>query len=159
MFDRRIIGPKGGVRVTLDVERIDRPMGDPVSNVLKWILLAVAVLSFLLFGWATKQTYERAPPQPERFVGAGGAVIMSAADIVAGKAAFQKADLMDYGSLYGMGSYFGQDYTAYALVRLAKQTEEGLAQMRFGRAFDALASGQQSDVRAEMRRELQGVDL
>ena len=39
---------------------------------------------------------------------------MTADDIVAGKAGFQKADLMDYGSLYGMGSYFGQDYTAFA---------------------------------------------
>jgi hypothetical protein len=28
--------------------------------------------------------------------------------ILAGKAGFQKADLMDYGSLYGMGSYFGR---------------------------------------------------
>jgi hypothetical protein len=27
---------------------------DPVSNVLKWILLAVAVLSFALLGWAIK---------------------------------------------------------------------------------------------------------
>lgn len=30
--------------------------GDPVSNVLKWILLAVAVLSFVLFAWATVRT-------------------------------------------------------------------------------------------------------
>ena len=44
---------------------------------------------------------------------------MSAGDIVAGKAGFQNADLMDYGSLYGMGSYFGEDYTADNLVRLA----------------------------------------
>ena len=40
---------------------------------------------------------------------------MTGDDILAGKAGFQKADLMDYGSLYGMGSYFGQDYTAWAL--------------------------------------------
>jgi nitric oxide reductase large subunit len=53
---------------------------------------------------------------------------MTADDIIAGKAGFQKADLMDYGSLYGMGSYFGQDYTAFALVRFAKLTEEQLAQ-------------------------------
>ena len=92
---------------------------DPVSNVLKWILLAVAVLSFALLGWATVLTYERAPPQPERFVSAGGAVLMTADDIFAGKAGFQKADLMDYGSLYGMGSYYGQDYTAWTLIRLA----------------------------------------
>jgi nitric oxide reductase large subunit len=46
--------------------------------------------------------------------------------ILAGKAGFQKADLMDYGSLYGMGSYFGQDYTAFGLMRVAKLTEENL---------------------------------
>ena len=32
---------------------------DPVSNVLKWILLAVAVVTFALLGWATFLTYER----------------------------------------------------------------------------------------------------
>jgi nitric oxide reductase subunit B len=52
---------------------------------------------------------------------------MSAADIVGGKAGFQKADLMDYGSLYGMGSYFGEDYTAAYLVRLATLTEDSIA--------------------------------
>lgn len=45
---------------------------DPVSNVLKWILLAVAVATFALMAWATILTYERAPPQPERFVDAKG---------------------------------------------------------------------------------------
>ena len=42
---------------------------------------------------------------------------MTEDDVVAGKAGFQRADLMDYGSLYGMGSYFGEDYTAKYLVR------------------------------------------
>src|SRR5689334_18206519 len=101
--------------------RIDE---DPVSNVLKWILLVVAVGCFALFAWATVLTYERAAPQPDRYVTADGTTVMTNDDIVAGKAGFQKADLMDYGSLYGMGSYFGQDYTAYALVRLAALTEE-----------------------------------
>ena len=41
---------------------------DPVSNVLKWILLLVAIVTFALMGWATVVTYERAPPQPDRFV-------------------------------------------------------------------------------------------
>ena len=105
--------------MAMNVAVSGRPPEDPVSNVLKWILLAVAVVSFALFAWATVLTYERAPPQPERFVTAGGAMLMTAEDIVAGKAGFQKADLMDYGSLYGMGSYYGQDYTASALMRLA----------------------------------------
>ncbi len=120
---------------------------DRVSDVLKWILLAVAVICFALFFWATAVTYERAPPQPEQFVAPDGATVMSASDIVAGKAGFQKADLMDYGSLYGMGSYFGQDYTAFALVRVATLTEENLAQTRFGKAFGTLSGEQQAVVR------------
>ncbi|HZZ60496.1 MAG TPA: hypothetical protein VFE63_04895 [Roseiarcus sp.] len=61
-----------------------------------------------MFFWATAVTYERAPPQPERFLAPNGAPVLTASDIVAGKAGFQKADLMDYGSLYGMGSHYGK---------------------------------------------------
>src|SRR6185437_3763996 len=68
-------------------------------------------------------------------------------------------DLMDYGSLYGMGSYFGQDYTAFGLVRLAKLTEDNLARARFGAAFDALPAERQAAVRDAMRQQLQGIDL
>ena len=63
---------------------------DPVSNVLKWILLAIAVVTFALLGWATFLTYERTPPQPERFVGASGAPLMTADDILVGRPAFRK---------------------------------------------------------------------
>lgn len=132
---------------------------DPVSDVLKWILLAVAVICFALFFWATAITYDRAPPLPERFTAADGTPVMTASDIVAGKAGFQQADLMDYGSLYGMGSYFGQDYTAFALARLAALTEENLAQTRFSKSFNELSSEQQALVRDAMRRDLQGIDL
>ena len=68
---------------------------DFVGAVLKWILLAVAVVSFSLLGWMTGLTYQAAPPFPDRFVSSDGAVVMSAADIQLGKAGFQKADLMD----------------------------------------------------------------
>jgi nitric oxide reductase subunit B len=135
------------------------PTENPVDKVLKWILLATALICFALFFWATAVTYERAPPQPVRFVGPDGANVMTAADIFAGKGGFQKADLMDFGSLYGMGSYFGEDYTAFALERLATLTANNLAQARFGKALDALAPEQQATVRDAMRRQLQGVDL
>jgi nitric oxide reductase large subunit len=97
--------------MTLDAARIDRPVDDPVSDVLKWVLLVVAIGTFALLAWATTVTYQTAPPQPDRFVAANGTVLMTGDDIAAGKGGFQKADLMDYGSLYGMGSYYGEDYT------------------------------------------------
>ena len=123
--------------MTLAAERIDPPVEDPVSNVLKWVLLAVAILTFALLAWATTATYRLAPPQPDRFVGADGAVLMTDDDIVAGKGGFQKADLMDYGSLYGMGSYYGEDYTASTLVRLGTATREQVALATTGKAFAA----------------------
>ena len=85
--------------------------------------------------------------------------LMTADDIFAGKAGFQKADLMDYGSLYGMGSYYGQDYTAWTLIRLAGLTEARIAQAQFAKPFDELPPDQQAAVRNAMREQLQRVDL
>ena len=132
---------------------------DPVSNVLKWVLLAVAVLSFALLGWATEVTYALAPPQPDRFMTGHGTLLMTGDDIVAGKGGFQKADLMDYGSIFGMGSYYGEDYTASVLHRLGVLTEEALARHQGAASFAALSPLQQAAVKAEMQRELQAIDL
>ena len=132
---------------------------DGVGNVLKWVLLAVAVVTFAPFGWATRRTYQLAPPTPERFVAPNGATVLTAADIEAGKAGLQRADLMDYGSLYGMGSYFGEDYTAANLVKLAALTEQNIAVERFGKPYPALSMGDRYEVRTAMRRALQGIDL
>ena len=104
-----------------------QPITDPISDILKWILLLTAVLCFSLLVWATVQTYNQAPPQPQVFRDQSGAIIMTRDDIVAGKGGFQKADLMDYGSIYGMGSYFGEDYTASTLARLGVLTKQSLS--------------------------------
>ena len=90
-------------------------------------LLVTAIICFGLLAWATVLTYEKAPPHPQAFTDRAGNVIMSVDDIAAGKGGFQKADLMDYGSIYGMGSYFGEDYTASTLVRLGVLTKQSLA--------------------------------
>ncbi len=132
---------------------------DRVSNVLKWVLLAVAIFTFAILGWATAVTYRTAPPEPARFLAPDGTVLMTRQDIVAGKESFQRADLMDYGSIYGMGSYFGEDYTAEYLVRLGELTRDNIAQARFRKPFADLGPDDQRSVTAAMQRELQGVDL
>jgi len=144
---------------TVAAARFDQQAEDPVSNVLKWVLLVVAIASFAILGWTTKLTYEAAPPFPDRFVAANGTPLMTAADIVSGKAGFQKADLMDYGSLYGMGSYFGEDYTAAYLVRLATLTEGNIAKAHGVKDLSELSAEQRAAVRAAMQAELQGIDL
>jgi nitric oxide reductase subunit B len=145
--------------MTAGAVRVVQSGEDPVGNVLKWILLAVAVVTFAILGWTTLVTYETAPPFPARFAGPDGAVLMTAEDILAGKQGFQRADLMDYGSLYGMGSYFGEDYTAQYLVRLAELTQDNIAQQKYGSAFASLDAMEKSAVGAAMRADLQGLDL
>ncbi len=50
--------------MTMERERIDQHAEDPVSNVLKWVLLVIAIASFVILGWTTKLTYESAPADP-----------------------------------------------------------------------------------------------
>src|ERR1700686_3597990 len=88
-------------------------------------------------------------------LGADGAVLMTNDDIVAGKGGFQKADLMDYGSLYGMGSYYGEDYTASTLVRLGTETRNNVALATIRKAFEALTTDQQAAATAVMQHYLQ----
>jgi nitric oxide reductase subunit B len=132
---------------------------DPISDILKWTLLAVAVICFSLLGWASVLTYRQAPPLPQAFVDSSGAPVMTQQDIIAGKGGFQKADLMDYGSIYGMGSYFGEDFTAATLKNLGLETREQLARSRYGTTFAALPPEQQYVVTTAMQQQLQHVNL
>ena len=140
-------------------DALARPSVDPVSDTLKWILLVVAILCFATLAWATVVTYREAPPIPDAIVGPSGQALMTADDIVGGKGGFQKADLMDYGSIYGMGSYFGEDYTASTLVALGADTRAAIAQADYGKPFDGLAPEQQVVATQAMRDQLQKIDL
>nr|WP_232220278.1 cbb3-type cytochrome c oxidase subunit I [Legionella tunisiensis] len=132
---------------------------DKVAAVLKWILLITAIVCFTILIWGTVKTYELAPPLPKKFISESGEVIMTAEDIVAGKAGFQRADLMDYGSLYGMGSYFGEDFTAKYLVQLGRLIEEDIAQTDFEKTVGNLSEGEQYVTRNRMQQSLHQIRL
>ena len=72
---------------------LQRMEDDRVSDVLKWVLLAIAIITFALLGWATEITYQTAPPEPGRFISADGTVLMTGSDIENGKASFQRSAL------------------------------------------------------------------
>lgn len=132
---------------------------DRVTNILKWILLCVAIACFAVLSWGTYETYLQAPPIPNQFVSSSGQTVITQNDLIAGKAGFQRADLMDYGSLYGMGSYFGEDYTAKYLVRLGELTEDQIAQAQFKKPFAQLSAGDQLGVKDLMQKMLQHINL
>lgn len=135
------------------------PPQDRVTKVLIAAMLLTTALSWAAMIWMTAVTYQGAPPLPDRIISESGRTVMTYDDIKAGKAAFQKADLMDYGSVYGMGAYFGEDYTASGLVAIAEGTERILAQRRYDSSLDGLARAERLAVREEMRDMLESIDL
>jgi nitric oxide reductase subunit B len=132
---------------------------DRTSRVLIWVFIVVTALCWAGMMIATRATYQQAAPLPQQMVAPNGTPVMSYADIVAGKSGFQQADLMDYGSLYGMGSYYGEDFTAKYLVELAKEVRNNPALSRYGKSFDAVTADQQANVTRAMQAQLQGIDL
>jgi len=132
---------------------------DRTSKALIWILLIVTVTCWAAMIVATVETYRQAAPLPQKMVTPSGVTVMTYDDIVAGKSGFQKADLMDYGSLYGMGSYFGEDYTAQYLIQLGKQVRDNLAQEQYGKSFAALDTDKKLGINHHMQSDLKGIDL
>ncbi|CAI3956344.1 Nitric oxide reductase large subunit (NorB) (PDB:3WFC) [Commensalibacter communis] len=150
---------KNGVISHLTSEDLERLNNNPVNRVLKWILLFTALCCFILMGWATGYTYDHAPPIPQKISSIDNHTIITQDDIYLGKQGFQRADLIDYGSLYGMGSMFGPDYTALALVELANATQNYLAQEQFNNSYEKLPEDQQFRIQKQMQSMLHGVDL
>lgn len=135
------------------------PQQDKVTRVLIIVLIAVIVGCWGGMIWSTFETYRKVAPIPERFINHTGQVIMTKDDVIAGKSGFQKADLMDYGSLYGMGSYYGEDYTASNLVQLGERTKSQLAIREYNKPFNALNAEQQYVVTRSMQHDLKNINL
>ncbi|MCL6547295.1 MAG: cbb3-type cytochrome c oxidase subunit I [Alicyclobacillus sp.] len=130
-------------------------MVDPLTKVLKRVFLVILSGCIAVFVWGTVKTYQGAPPIPDKVVTASGKVVFTGSDIVAGKAWFQEADLMDYGSVYGNGSYYGEDYTALLLHRLAVRMMDQYAELRYHAPYAKLNAGERAGIEENVRTELQ----
>ena len=129
--------------MTLDAERIDQPVEDPVSNALKWVLLLVAILTFALLAWATVVTYRTAPPQPDRFVTASGTVVMTGADIFSRQGRLPKGRPDGLWQPLRHGLLFRRGLHRRNLVRLGSPTRT-TSPRADGQAFAGLTADQQA---------------
>jgi nitric oxide reductase subunit B len=131
-----------------------RRPGDRTDRILRWGLFVTIIASVAILAAGTVAVYRDQPPIPDRVVGADGAVLYTRADIVAGKEVFQREDLMDFGSLYGNGAYFGPDWNTDYLMLERDAVREQLATTRYGQAFAQLTSQEQAAVDAGVADEL-----
>jgi len=73
-----------------------------------WII-ALFMVSMLIYYTANLQ--KEVPPIPQTVQSESGEVLYTYDDVVQGKAYFQQFDLMDWGTLLGMGAYMGPDFS------------------------------------------------
>ena len=81
----------------------------------------------------TANLAKEVPPLPQQVVSQSGEVLYTYDDIVEGKANFQQFDLMDHGSLLGMGAYLGPDYSTEFMHKRAVFLYDFYAQQKFGK--------------------------
>lgn len=129
------------------------------TKVLIITLIFVVIASWAAMIAGAYKTYQDAPPIPQQFKSESDQVIMTADDIFLGKEGFQKAGLMDFGSLYGMGSYFGEDYTARYVVELGKEVTNQLAKKEYKKPLDQITAEQTDLLQKEMQSMLHGIKL
>ncbi|HNR30770.1 MAG TPA: cbb3-type cytochrome c oxidase subunit I [Candidatus Hydrogenedentes bacterium] len=105
----------------------------------------------LVGGW---YTFEAAPPYPTTVLNHEGNLYTDHAGIMAGQHVWQKYGLMDNGSVWGHGTYRGNDYTATSLHLLGQHMRAFHARRDQGVEFDALTLEQQSAISDRVIREL-----
>ena len=73
-----------------------------------WFAAIVTVVALIYF---TANLQKEVPPIPKQVVSASGEVLYTYEDVVEGKGYFQEFDLMDWGTILGMGAYMGPDFS------------------------------------------------
>ena len=115
------------------------------------VVLAVTIFVYAAYGVMAWYTFTHLPPIPAAVVTENGTVLFTYNDVVMGKYYFQKYGLMDYGSILGMGSYFGIDFTSYTLRIYEDTTAHYLG-------FDAVSQDNASAM-AAIRQELMPIKV
>ncbi len=118
--------------MTVVAEHAPSPAQAGVDRVLRWGLVATLAVVIPIMVFGTVMVYRERPPIPAQVVAAeGGAILFTHDNILAGREVFQRTDLMDFGTLYGNGAYFGPDWGGDYLYREGQLTRDFYAQQQF----------------------------
>lgn len=121
-----------------------------------WII-GIFMVTILVYYTANLQ--KEVPPLPEVVQSASGEVLYTKDDIVEGKGYFQQFDLQDYGTLLGMGSYLGPDFTTEFMHKRALILYEEYAKILFQKPYKDLDDVQKAGVKAKSIEDFRSIAL
>ncbi len=113
-----------------------------------WII-AIFMVSALIYFTATLQ--KEVPPIPKEVKSTSGEVLYTYDDVVEGKGYFQEFDLMDWGTLLGMGAYMGPDFTTNFFHNRAEFLYDYYGKEMYGKSKDQLSDEELGAVKARVK--------
>ncbi len=116
-----------------------------------WII-ALFMVSMLIYYTANLQ--KEVPPIPKQVVSESGEVLYTYDDVVEGKGYFQEFDLMDWGTLLGMGAYIGPDFTTDFLHYRTEYLYDFYAQEMFGKSNADLTDIERGAVKERVKQDV-----
>ena len=115
------------------------------------IFIAIFVFSFAILGWVGTEIFRQAPPIPREVVTTEGQVLIAAEEISNGQNVWQAMGGMESGSIWGLGSYVGPDWSADYLHREALFILNDWSHKDFSNDYDNLASEQKAVLRQRLQ--------
>lgn len=105
---------------------------------IRWFQIAIItfLIGFAVLGYLAYAIHTQHPPTPRevRVPEAGGTVVFTDQDVLAGQYVFEQYGLMQFGTIFGHGAYLGPDFTAQYLHEAASHTQSFYRQQGLGDA-------------------------
>ncbi len=115
-----------------------------------WII-AIFMVTILIYYTATLQ--KEVPPIPKVVKSTSGEVLYTYDDVVEGKGYFQEFDLMDWGTLLGMGAYIGPDFSTEFFHRRAEYLYDYYGKKNFGKSASQLTDEERAAVKEIVKKD------
>ena len=114
-------------------------------------LIAIFMVSALIYFTANLQ--KEVPPIPQTVKSTSGEVLYTYDDVVEGKGYFQEFDLMDWGTLLGMGAYMGPDFTTEFFHFRAQYLYDYYGKQMFGKSDKELTDIERGAVKERVKQD------
>ncbi len=129
---------------------LDRFMSRKGLYVTFWFI-AIIMVTALIYFTATLQ--REVPPIPKVVMSDSGEVLYTQSDVIEGKGYFQEFDLMDWGTLLGMGAYMGPDFSTDFFHKRAESLYDFYAYQLYGKSNKELTAIERGAVKERVKQD------
>ncbi len=115
-----------------------------------WLIAIFMVVALIYF---TANLQKEIPPIPQTVKSVSGETLYTYDDVVEGKGYFQEFDLMDWGTMLGMGAYVGPDFTTEFFHHRAEYLYDYYGKKMYGKVNKELTDIERGAVKERVKED------